>query len=111
MRVPVGQISSMCVTHMWRCVVLCCVVLCGVVIDNYDSFAQQFGHVVAVDWRGMGNSSRDRRVPRPCSCCCCTCTCGEFDETSSVDYFVESLFELVAGLRLTNVVLAGHSLG
>lgn len=79
--------------------------------DNYDKFAQQFVRVLAVDWRGMGASSRDRSVPRPPSCCCCACDCDVFDEASSVDYFVDSLHELVQGLGLSNLVLAGHSLG
>ena len=80
-------------------------------LDNYDKFAQQFGRVIAVDWRGMGLSSRDRQVPHPCSCCCCTCCCGSFDETLAINFFVESLHEMMEGLNLTNVVLAGHSLG
>lgn len=105
------------------------------VVDNYDKFALQFSRIIAVDWRGMGCSSRSRRVPHPFSCCCCYCsysTCcagkqdeeveetegeraaaagGGYMEGPAVDYFVTSLHEMVEGLKLSNVVLAGHSLG
>ena len=37
---------------------------CGFFFSNYDSFGTQFKRVVAVDWLGMGGSSRPSHAPR-----------------------------------------------
>ena len=37
---------------------------CGLFFSNYDTFSTQFKRVIAIDWLGMGGSSRPSSAPK-----------------------------------------------
>jgi pimeloyl-ACP methyl ester carboxylesterase len=52
---------------------------------NYDKFSSQFDRIVAIDWLGMGGSSRCRTLPQA------PLLWGSFQQSQAVDYFIDSL--------------------
>ena len=84
-------------------------IVCNVVYvypANYDKFATQFDRIVAMDWLGMGGSSRFKTLPQA------PLLWGSFQQEHAVDYFIDSLEEARQGLGIdSDFVLAGHSLG
>lgn len=65
---------------------------CIIFLANYDKFATQFDRIVAIDWLGMGGSSRFKTLPQA------PLLWGPFQQTQAVDYFIDSL-EVSVGVR------------
>jgi len=78
----------------------------GMFFANYDKFSANFDRIVAIDWLGMGGSSRFKTLPQA------PLLWGTFQQSQAVDYFIDSLEEARLGLGIdSDFVLAGHSLG
>lgn len=81
----------------------------GFFYPNYSELAKQYDRVIALDWLGMGASSRSPKSGKypkyhylnPMS----------MSPTQAVDFFIDNLEEFRAYKNLTSFVLAGHSLG
>jgi pimeloyl-ACP methyl ester carboxylesterase len=54
-------------------------------LANYDKFSTQFDRIIAIDWLGMGGSSRFRALPQA------PLLWGSFQQAQAVDYFIDSL--------------------
>jgi len=87
----------------------------GFFYANYDALCSQYDRVVAVDWLGMGASSRDANIAKPISRGACSttswCHGTTMAPTKAAEFFIDSLEELRVELGITSFVLAGHSLG
>lgn len=90
--------------------------------DNYDALAQNFDRVIAVDWPGMGCSSRDTLQMKKLDWMCSmpakllskknpASNYALSLARSVTDEFIDSLEDLREEEQLTDFVLAGHSLG
>ena len=77
---------------------------------NYDHLVQQYDRVIAVDWLGMGGSSRPHRSKSPWISPCPSKQAG-LSPGRGVDFFIDTLEELRKKEDITDFVLAGHSLG
>lgn len=84
----------------------------GFFYGNIAAMTSSYKRVIAVDWLGMGGSSRPdcRQAPirrvLTCSPCASALTTDE-----AVDFFIDPLEEVLETLGLEQVHLAGHSLG
>lgn len=89
--------------------------------ENYDYFAENFDRIIAVDWPGMGCSSRSTNQMKKLSWLC-SMPSILFNKISKEEYalnlarqvtdeFVDALEALRQEEELTDFVLAGHSLG
>lgn len=85
--------------------------------DNFDDLASHFDQVIAVDWLGMGCSSRiSTRITRLSLLPSLLLGQGHEDRAKIIaeqvaNEFIESLDEVREQEGLTEFVLAGHSLG
>lgn len=88
-------------------------------LDNFDDLARHYDRIIAVDWLGMGCSSRTSKRVTQLSIIESMKNCGESSlETFQkeiaekvTDEFIDSLEELRKEENIENFVLAGHSLG
>lgn len=89
----------------------------SVFVDNFDALTSYYDKVIAVDWLGMGSSSRtSTRVTRlsliESMTKCATKEEHEKEVAKQVtDEFIDSLEDLRKQEKIENFVLAGHSLG
>ena len=72
----------------------------GFFFNSYPHLHQTFGKVYAVDWLGMGGSSRPVID---------TSITSDYDKT--IDYFIDSLEQFRIKNQIDKMILAGHSLG
>ncbi len=61
-------------------------------VANYDKFSTQFDKVIAVDWLGMGGSSRPSSAPR-------IPYFSEFNPSEPVDFFIDSFEVFICRAR------------
>eukprot|EP00602_Paraphysomonas_sp_CaronLab_P010321 CAMPEP_0185021664 /NCGR_PEP_ID=MMETSP1103-20130426/4367_1 /TAXON_ID=36769 /ORGANISM="Paraphysomonas bandaiensis, Strain Caron Lab Isolate" /LENGTH=380 /DNA_ID=CAMNT_0027553335 /DNA_START=256 /DNA_END=1398 /DNA_ORIENTATION=+ len=84
----------------------------GMFFANYDALIGEFDRVIAVDWLGMGGSSRPNcryspRMPLMGS----WWPSEPMGPTRATDFFIDSLEEFRESIGVSDFVLAGHSLG
>jgi cardiolipin-specific phospholipase len=87
----------------------------GFFYDNFDSFADYYDQIIAVDWLGMGCSDRNTRIVprlnRLHSMLPNNQDCSMQVTRKVIDEFVDGLEELCEHEKLEEFTLAGHSLG
>lgn len=76
---------------------------------NYDHLVSKYDRVIAIDWLGMGGSSRPHRSKAPWLSPCPSKQ--DADPARGVNFFIDTLEELRMKEGLSKFVLAGHSLG
>ena len=77
---------------------------------NLDYFASKYDRVIAVDWLGMGGSSRPSLANSP-FLSPCSSKGGQQPPLQSISFFIDTLQEVILKENITDFVLAGHSLG
>ena len=83
----------------------------GFFYPNLDKLAARYDRVIAVDWLGMGSSSRDVTGKQEKRACGDVCDSLSMTPTVATDFFIDSLEELRKAINISSFVLAGHSLG
>ena len=76
---------------------------------NYDHLLTVYDRVIALDWLGMGGSSRPGKDKYPWASPCDDYAQGGAEE--GVEFFIDSLEKFRIKEGLDNFTLAGHSLG
>jgi cardiolipin-specific phospholipase len=101
---------------LYFCSLLCLPVV-SFIVDNFDYLTGYFDKVIAVDWLGMGCSSRTSTRVSRLSVFTQMRNCSNKEEqekliaTQVTNEFIDSLEELRKTEKIEDFILAGHSLG